>query len=148
MPRATVNVQDTERFELESLPAANGEEAGFVELRRLSYGQVLERRDLGAKVAVEFDRTARRTEDMTMVTEMVQQKVTEYEYKHCIVNHNLEDDKGKLLNFNNPEHIKLLDPRVGAEISQLIDALNDWEADLQGKAENTTFSSESEEALS
>ena len=53
MPRATVDVTSTTRFELESLPKTEDDEAGFVELRKLSYGQILERRDMGAKIAVE-----------------------------------------------------------------------------------------------
>ncbi len=134
MPRATINVEATERFELKSLPAKGDEEAGYVELRKLSYGQILERRDMGAKLAIE-GLSDNRQEDLKVTTEMIQQKVTEFEFKHSIVSHNLEDENGKNLNFNNPISVLALDPQVGQEIDDLITELNVWDTDLTGKDE-------------
>jgi len=144
MPRATVDVSSTTRFPLETCPGDGTEEPGYVELRKLSYGQVLARRDMGAKMAVEgMGGRSSRVEDMKVTTEMIQQKVTEYEFKHAIAGHNLTDHTGRKLNFGNPRDIEALDPRVGAEIAKLIDDMNDWDQDLRGK-DTTTSQQESE----
>jgi hypothetical protein len=147
MPRATTDTTAVQRFDLETLPPANGEEGGWVELRKLSYGQILERRDMSAKMAIENvgARGATREEDMRVTTELIQKKVTEFEFKNCIVDHNLEDNTGRKLNLGDPRNVWALDPQVGQEISSLIDNLNQWDADLQGKEEKT-FATESEQA--
>ena len=134
MPRATINTSETKRFDLKSLPATKTEEGGFVELRKLAYGQILERRDMGAKIAIEglTDRQSR-DEDLKVTTEMIQKSVTEFEFKNCIVTHNLEDESGTLLVFSNPQAVWSLDPQVGQELGQLIDDMNQWDADLLGK---------------
>ncbi len=137
MPRATTDTTATERFPLKSLPEQNGEEAGWVELRKLTYGQILERRDMGAKMAIEGvgNRSSSREEDMKVITEIIQKKVTEFEFKSCVVDHNLDDAAGKHLNFSDPRNVWALDPQVGQEIGRLIDEQNQWDADLQGKDE-------------
>lgn len=134
MPRATIDTGETQREELKSLPKTEDDEAGFVELKKLSYGQILKRRDMGAKIAIEglTDRQAR-DEDLKVTTEMIQKAVTEFEFKNCIVSHNLEDETGTLLNFANPQAVHGLDPQIGQEIGQLIDDMNQWDADLLGK---------------
>jgi len=139
MPRATIDSTVTERFELKSLPADGDEEAGYVELKKLSYGQILARRDMATKMAIEGVGGNSKEEDIKVTTDIIQKVVTEFEYKHCIVKHNLEDAVGKLLNFSDPRSVTNLDPRVGQEISQLIDDLNQWDADLAaGKDEPTS----------
>jgi len=139
MPRATIDTQATERFDLKSLPKTENEEGGFVELKKLSYGQILERRDMGAKIAIEGLGDSRsREEDLKVTTEMIQKAVTEFEFRMAIVSHNLEDEHGTLLNFANPVIVHSLDPQVGQEISELIDDMNQWESDLRGKGEPTS----------
>lgn len=145
MPRATIDTTATKRFELKTLPTADGEEAGFVELRKLDYGQILERRDMSAKMAIENIGQGR-SEDMRVTTELVQQMVTQFEFKNCIVDHNLEDETGKKLNLGDPKSFKKLDPQVGQEIAQLIDDMNQWEPDSSGK-ELKIFEDESEPVL-
>ena len=140
MPRATIDTTATERFPLKSLPEQNGEEAGWIELRKLSYGQILERRDMATKMAIEGigDSRKSRDEDIKVTTDIIQKAVTEFEYKNCIVNHNLEDAEGRLLNFSNPTHVQDLDPQVGQEVSELIDTLNEWDSDILGKDMRTS----------
>lgn len=139
MPRATIDTTNTERHDLKSLPKTEDDEAGFVELRKLSYGQILERRDMGAKIAIEgLGDTRAKEEDLKVTTEMIQKAVTEFEFKHAIVSHNLEDEHGTLLNFGNPNTVHSLDPQVGQEIAELIDEMNQWDADLRGKGEPTS----------
>ncbi len=144
MPRATVDVTNTKRFPLATLLATEDDDEGFVELRKLSYGQVLERRDMGAKIAIEGI-TDGRQEDLKVTTDMIQQAVTEYEFRHAIASHNLEDEHGVTLNFTDPKAVWALDPQVGQEIGALIDDMNQWDSDLRGKDEPTS-EPESEQA--
>jgi len=139
MPRATIDTTATERFPLESLPATSEDEEGWIELRKLSYGQILTRRDMATGMAIEgIGDSKGRDDDIKATIDIIQKAVTEYEFKNCIVSHNLEDDKGNLLNFNNPKSVTDLDPLVGQEIGKLIDDLNQWDTDLKGKDEKTS----------
>jgi hypothetical protein len=113
MPVATVNTQDTTRFPLETL------EGGYVELRRMSYGEFLKRRDMISKMSFEGD-----GKDTKGFMEMAQEKVTQFEFQSCIVDHNLEEEGGKKLDFRTTRAIQILDPRVGEEISEIIDDEN------------------------
>jgi hypothetical protein len=118
MPKATVSNQEPERFELKSCPE------GFVTLKRMSYGAFLARRDIAAKFKIE----GAGGKDFGGQMEMAQKAVAEYEFKHCIVDHNLDDDNGGKLNFQQPGLLDNLDPRIGEEISSLIDSMNQFEA--------------------
>ncbi len=139
MPRATVDVTNTIRFPLGTLPKTDEDEEGFVELRKLSYGQVLERRDMGAKIAIEgLTERGGQQEDLKVTTDMIQKQVTEFEFKHAIVDHNLDDEHGGRLNFKNPSSVWALDPQIGQEIGTLIDDMNQWDSDLTGKDEPTS----------
>jgi hypothetical protein len=117
MPRATVT-NDTERFDLKSCPE------GYITLKRLTYGQLLERREMSTQMLLQGQGNSAGGE-----LKVVQRAVAEFEFKHCIVDHNLEDDNGELINFSRPGVVMTLDPRVGEEIGQLIDKMNQFEAD-------------------
>lgn len=139
MPRATIDTEETFRYDLKTLPAQNGDMGGFVVLRRLSYHQMMQRRDIAAKIGWEEKRsTGKRTnqgdETIKAMMEVMNVATMEYEFKHSIVEHNLEDSNGNLLNFNNPESFRNLHPKIGAEIGKYIDDLNQ-EAD-EGELEN------------
>jgi len=123
MPKATVSIE-TERFDLETLPAADGEEGGFVELKTMSYGAFLKRKDMITKMSVKGQGKSAET-----LLEMANEKLTHYEFKECIVDHNLEDDGGTKLDFAKPTAIQRLNPRVGEEISTYIDKLNKFDAE-------------------
>lgn len=135
MPIATGNENvEGERFELESL------KGGFVVLRRLTYGQKMFRRSLLSKARMETgaagnraDRRAQAKQSFTAELELMNEKVTLFEFQNCIVEHNLEylDAAGeiKLLDFHRPEDVKKLDGRVGEEIDELITDYNNFEAD-------------------
>lgn len=120
-----------ERFELQSAPPD-----GFVILKRLSYGQQMFRRSLLSKAKMEAggggnraDRRDRAKQSFTAELELMNEKVTLFEFSHCIIEHNLQDANGNALDFSNPEHVKMLDGRVGEEIDELINDLNNFEAD-------------------
>jgi len=62
-----------------------------------------------------------------MDIDMLQAQSRIFEFNHCVVDHNLSDDHGTKLNFSNPSTLGILDPKVGQEIEQLIDNLNQLE---------------------
>jgi len=124
MPKATVDTAKTERFELKTLPASEGEEAGFVLLRRMSYGEFLKRRDMISKMSMKGE--GKNTE---AIMEMANEVVTRYEFQTCIVDHNLEDANGSTLDFRSAKTFAQLDPVVGEEIAELIDEYNGFNKD-------------------
>jgi hypothetical protein len=63
--------------------------------------------------------------------DMMQMKVTEWEYAHLILEHNLEDKDGRPLNFKNSRDVHLIDGRIGEEISSHISELNNFEEDAE-----------------
>lgn len=115
MPKATVS-QDHVRQDLKTLPG------GFVVLRQLPYHEMLVRRDGAMKMSMEGGDSA--SKDSKIDISMLQTWTREYEFKNCIVEHNLEDNEGQLLDFNSPMALRILDPRIGTEIETYIDALN------------------------
>lgn len=122
MPRATMSNQE-ERFDLKSL------DEGFVVLRRMSYGQVLERRSL-LKLSVSSKKGQKSLEgEMALANE----KIQIFEFRFCIVDHNLEDEHGRKLNLTDPVVLRSLDPRVGTEIEGLISDMNNFEEDEKGE---------------
>lgn len=128
MPVGTVS-QTTERKELKSLPPVAGEDGGYVVLKKLSYGQILLRRDMSSKMIME--QRARRkgrnadSDDVQKVEMELMQEVTRlYEFANCIVEHNITDAAGQPLDFSKQVHIKALSPQVGQEIETYIDEMN------------------------
>ena len=132
MPRATV-LKTTERFPLTTLPAVGEEEEGWVELRRLSYGEKLQKDAEAMKMR--FAMSGATKGDIDAEVSLISEFVTYLEFAKCIIAHNLttpidpsDESKGEReLNFRNQADVKLLDPRVGDEISTLIGELNDFE---------------------
>lgn len=125
MPKAVANNQDTVRKELKSLPE------GYVVLRRLSYGEKLERREMVSGMKV---RGGGKSKDFEGELKMVNERATLFDFQRCIVEHNLEkDDDGTLLDFQKIQDIKLLDPRVGEEIDGLLSELNNFEEDEESE---------------
>ena len=121
MPKATTNINDTERHELKMCPG------GFVVLRRLNYGEMIERRAMSSRLNMTSEAGKG---DITAYLNMVNRAVTEYEFKNSITDHNLTDDNEQPLDFRSPHTISMLDPRIGEEISVLIDGMNQYEKSL------------------
>lgn len=128
MPRATVNLEPGEKKPLKTLPD------GWVVLRRMSYGQKLNRLRLVGKMSVEMKKNAKSTRGEM---EMAQRAATLYDFQTCIVEHNLEDDTGRTLNMSTERDVDSLDPRIGEEISVLIDELNNFEAEEDDEEGNS-----------
>jgi hypothetical protein len=116
MPKATSTYQ--ERFELKSL------EDGFVVIRRMSYGEKLERQQMAMKIAVNMG-----GKDATAAIDMAQLRVAEFEFPKCIVDHNLTNEDDQPLDFRKPTAIKMLDGVVGEEIAEYIGQVNNFELD-------------------
>jgi len=111
MPRATVDTTPVHE-DLKSLPE------GFVELKRMPYGNWLKRQEMSMRMTVEAAEGNKK--GMRGEMELSNHAVTSFEFSNCIVDHNLEDAAGVKLDFTQPQAIAVLDPQVGNEISELI----------------------------
>lgn len=120
MPKATASIAEPEHHDLKTLPE------GYVVLRRLTYGQKLERKAMASVASAE---TGGRGKNMKLQMAMVNEQATLYDFTHCLVDHNLEGDDGQKLNLADVTVIKSLDPRIGDEIEQLMDRMNNFEED-------------------
>ena len=111
---------ETVRHDLKSLPGA------YVELRQLSYDEMLERRDGATQILME--RGIRNADSQQMNVKVLNRWSNQYSFPRCIVGHNITDEDGNPLDFKNPEKtFRELDPKIGAEIESLIDKLNQEE---------------------
>lgn len=125
MPIATANLVETEHKKLKSL------EGGEVELRRMTWGQMVDRRAM-MKMSVSTDQKDKKSLQGELA--MANREITRFEFRNCIVSHNLEIQVGeetRLLDFNKPEDFNALDPRVGSEIERYISEMNQFEDDDQ-----------------
>jgi len=121
MPKAVVNTQETLRFDLKSCPG------GYVVLRRLTYGQYLQRREMAAKMQFSGKPGSG---DVQGELAAANRKVVEFEFANCIVEHNLEDNDGNILDFRQAWSVQAIDPRIGEEIGSHIDEMNQYEAEV------------------
>jgi hypothetical protein len=131
MPKVTIDPTQYEKYELKSAPPD-----GYVMLRPLPYGMKLSRRSKATKMMMRSDPApnSKLAKDQSGVFELetMDEWSTAFDFQYCIGEHNLEGGDGELLNFNKSIDstimvIKLLDPKVGAEIERAIDALNNDE---------------------
>jgi hypothetical protein len=118
MPKATVSTEN-ERHELKSCPG------GFVELRQLSWAEMMKRRDIASRMYADVSTRQNVTQEtIRQYMEVVNVAIMEFEFKTCIVDHNLEDDDGNLLDFSNPMSLSILNPKIGSEIDRYIEQMN------------------------
>lgn len=116
MPVAT-RKQETIKHDLKTC------EGGWVELRQLSYDEMLERRDGATQILME--RGVRNDTAPQMAIKIANKWSNQFTFPRCITDHNLTDDNNVQLNFSKPQEVfRYLDPKVGAEIERLIDELN------------------------
>ena len=120
MPRATVNLEEHTRHDLKTLTE------GFVTLRKLSYGEKLHRRAMVSKMSISGDK---KSKDFSGEMQLINEAATQFDFRTCIIDHNLEDENGQKLDFKKLEDIRRLDPRVGEEIDNLISEENNFEED-------------------
>jgi len=122
VPRATVVFSETEDFKLKSC------EGGIITLRRMSYGQKLARQEQAVKMTMKQEARGSKSGEMSM--DMLQHAATLFDFRACIVDHNLEDENGQKLNLTNYADMDRLDPRIGEEIADHINRMNNFEDDL------------------
>lgn len=116
-------------------------EGGFIELRQLSYDEMLERRDGATQILME--RGVKNDPNAQMAIKIANKWSNHYTFPRCIVNHNLDDENGNKLDFSRPDAVfKTLDPKVGAEIERLIDDLNQEADDEDFTPVSDSFSQE------
>ena len=121
---------ETTRFDLKTVVG------GWVELRELSHGQMLRRREMSTEQAMKFSGKGK-VDDAEMAIKMAQRAASEFEFRHCIVAHNLEEQvppkKGEKdpttrpFDFSDPSSLDRLSPKVGEEIDQLISNMNNFD---------------------
>jgi hypothetical protein len=133
MPRATVDTTAVVKKELTTLKDA------FVVLRKMPYGAKLQRSSEALKMSMSMA-GGRGKKNTKADVEMLQHASTLFDFKHCIVEHNLEDETGRTLNLSDPKDVNNLDPQVGEELSDLIDELNNFENDEEAKEDFTAGS--------
>lgn len=127
MPKATANLQETFRHELKTLPKSDTDEAGFVVVRRLTYGEKIQRRAMTGSMKVNASKGQK---DFAGEMQLINEKATVFDFQHCIVDHNLtKDDEGTPLDFRQLMDIRSLDPRVGEEIDNILNELNNFDED-------------------
>jgi hypothetical protein len=119
MPRATISTE-TFRRELKTCPG------GFVELRQLSWAEMMKRRDIASRMYADVSTKTgpASQETIRQYMEVVNVAIMEFEFKNCIVDHNLENDDGVLLDFSNAMSLQILNPKIGSEIDRYIEELN------------------------
>lgn len=144
MPVVTINPEQFERFELKSA------EGAYICLRPLPYGMKLARRSKAVRTMMRSKPVQSRKEaleqDQVFELSTEDEWAAAHDFAYCIGEHNLESAPGQLINFqeNTLFVIKMLDPRVGTEIEQLIDKLNnaDDEEDFEDFLKRQTMLSE------
>lgn len=120
MPVAVAKTNEVVRKDLESL------EGAYVELRQLSFDEILERRDKAMHMSMETrsGKQRRKGEKIKMQFESAMQWTRWFEFSRCIVDHNLELEPGKKMDFDQPNTLKVLDPKVAMEIERYIEDMN------------------------
>jgi hypothetical protein len=101
---------------------------GYVDLRRMSFGEMLASQGLAYQVSMKASQSG---DDADLDLNVTQAKVMEYQFGICVVGHNLEHETGRPLDFKRtPQDVHVLDPRVGGEIANIIDRMHKWETNF------------------
>lgn len=134
MPVATIDPNETERFELQSAPADPNipdDENGYIVVRPLPYGMKLTRQDRAVTMKMQMANPRNRGRGRNQREESTDAEIitssewsTAYDYANCIIDHNLTDRNGMKLDFSNPLSIKMLNPKIGSEIEDILNKVN------------------------
>lgn len=127
MPKATVN-PETHHYDLVTCPG------GYVELRTLSFHEMETRKDIAGRMyqeekarAPQDHKRKGQTEEEVLRAyfEQMNVKVTEFEFRNCIVDHNLyvDDAETQKIDFMKPMETWKLDPKIGQEVDRYITEL-------------------------
>lgn len=124
MPKASASITETERHDLKSC------EGGYIEARRLSYGEKLQRRAMVSHMKLSGNRK-KGNDDFLGEMQLVNEKATAFDFQRCILDHNLfkDDEETQKFDFSKVSDIQQLDPRIGEEIDTFLSELNNFEDD-------------------
>ena len=119
----------SEHFQLRSL------EGGFVEIKRMTHGQKLQRGSFTDKMKFS---SSKKSKDMQGEMDLMQRSVTLWEWANVIGDHNLEcyvnplnpEQGTRLLNLKDIRDCEAVDARIAEEISTYISRVNNFEDDL------------------
>lgn len=100
------------------------EEGGYVEIKVMTWGEKLDRRNFNSKMEV---KTTRGSKDATSLVDIFKKEMELYDFAHCIVEHNLQAEDGRPLDFRNPKDVQAVWGVVGEEIATYIDKVNNFE---------------------
>lgn len=133
MPLAVV-MEEPNRRDLKTCPG------GYVMIRRMTYGEKLERRKFTSKMDLEMNRASKSAKS---TIDIFSEQSEIYDFMHCIVEHNLTklvnaqtgqpcgpndpDAKEVPLDFMKSTDIKLLAGQIAEEIGTAIDKINNFE---------------------
>lgn len=117
MPRATVSLEP-KTYALKTCPD------GHVKLRRMSYGELMASQDMMYQIQMKASESD--PDNPEMGVDISRAAIAEYQFKVCIVDHDLEDETGRKLDFKLPKDVHLLDSNIGQEIYNLIDEMHNY----------------------
>jgi hypothetical protein len=117
MPRATVSMAPV-TYNLLTCPG------GWVKLRRMSYGELLTSQDMAYQVSVKESKDGG---DPDMGVNVTQAKILEYQFKTCILDHNLTNESDQKLRFDSAEAVHMLDSLIGQEINAQLEKMHRWD---------------------
>ena len=103
------------------MPLLTAPPDGFVIVRRMNYGEELKRSGMAAKLLMNANKD---TKDFQGEIDMQTEEVAYWDFANLIVEHNLQDATGRLLNFKNRADVNMLSGAVGKEVGQIIDDFN------------------------
>lgn len=117
MPRAEANIEEVFKRDLKSAPPD-----GFVVLRRMTYGEMVQRKAM-------LKLTMKGEDDVASEIAMADIKINNFEFARCIMEHNLTKNNGQPFNFKHEPDVAILDSRIGGEIESLISELHRFDSE-------------------
>lgn len=116
MPVAVVTNTQSDKIPLITAPPD-----GYVVVRRMNYGEELKRSGMAAKLLMSSTKDSK---DFQGQIDMQTEEVAFWDFANLVVEHNMQDADGRLLNFKNRADVVKLSGAVGKEIGQIIDDFN------------------------
>jgi hypothetical protein len=80
-------------------------------------------------MATEISVEGRSRKDTKTTVDMMAEAVANFDFRSCVVDHNLTDDQDNPLDFRSSVCVAKLDPRIGEEINTYIDKMNNFNPD-------------------
>ena len=139
MPKATIS-SEPKRFDLVTAPPD-----GYVVLKRLNYGQTLKRQSISQQTEVSDDTPSGRAVGRIHVD---LQGVAAFDFRYSIIEHNLTNEAGALINFSNVADFVDMDPDIANEIDEYIVKFNGFDKSAKQREEERRPLASTSEKLS